>query len=61
MVVLALAMVPSPTAKALARKLNIICDQHGFMTEAHSSRWIRGAASRILSLFSRKELLHECE
>ena len=86
MVVLALAMVPSPTARALARKLNIICDQHGFMTEAHlklrpvdtltsgiylagTAQWPKdipdtlasasGAASRILSLFSRKELLHE--
>ncbi|MCL0095710.1 CoB--CoM heterodisulfide reductase iron-sulfur subunit A family protein [Dehalococcoidia bacterium] len=86
MVVLALAMVPSTTARVLARKLNIICDQHGFMTEAHlklrpvdtltsgmylagTAQWPKdipdtlasasGAASRILSLFSRAVLLHE--
>ncbi len=86
MVVLALAMVPSPTARALARKLNIICDEYGFMTEAHlklrpvdtltsgiylagTAQWPKdipdtlasasGAASRILSLFSRTVLLHE--
>ena len=86
LVVLATAMVPSPGAKELARKLNIIADQHGFITEAHiklrpvetltsgiyiagTAQWPRdlpdtiasagGAASKILSLFSRKELLHE--
>ncbi|NQT05288.1 MAG: CoB--CoM heterodisulfide reductase iron-sulfur subunit A family protein, partial [Dehalococcoidia bacterium] len=86
LVILATAMVPSPGAKELARKLNIIFDQHGFITEAHiklrpvetltsgvyiagTAQWPRdlpdtiasasGAASKILSLFSRKELLHE--
>jgi len=86
LVVLATAMVPSPEAKDLARKLNIIADQHGFITEAHiklrpvetltagiylagTAQWPRdlpdtvasasGAASKILSLFSRKELLHD--
>ncbi len=86
LVVLATAMVPSPGVKELARKLNIITDQHGFITEAHiklrpvetltagiylagTAQWPRdlpdtiasasGAASKILSLFSRKELLHE--
>ena len=86
LVVLATAMVPSPGAKELARKLNIIFDQYGFLTEAHlklrpvetltsgiylagTAQWPRdlpdtvssasGSASKILSLFSRKELLHE--
>jgi heterodisulfide reductase subunit A len=86
LVVLATAMVPAPGARELARKLNIITDQHGFITEAHiklrpvetltsgiylagTAQWPRdlpdtvasasGAASKILSLFSRKELLHE--
>ena len=86
LVVLALAMVPAPGAKELARKLNVIYDQYGFITEAHiklrpvetltsgvylagTAQWPRdlpdtissasGAASKILSLFSRKELLHE--
>ncbi|MFC1916462.1 FAD-dependent oxidoreductase [Chloroflexota bacterium] len=86
LVVLATAMVPSPGIKELARKLNIISDKHGFITEAHiklrpvetltsgvylagTAQWPRdlpdtvssagGAASKILSLFSRKELLHE--
>jgi heterodisulfide reductase subunit A len=86
MVVLATAMVPGPGAKELARKLNIIADEHGFMTEAHiklrpvetltsgiylagTAQWPRdlpdtissasGAASKVLSLFSRRELLHE--
>lgn len=86
LVVLATAMVPRPEAKELARKLNIITDQYGFITEAHiklrpvetltsgiylagTAQWPRdlpdtiasasGAASKILSLFSRKELLHE--
>ncbi|MBU2535607.1 MAG: CoB--CoM heterodisulfide reductase iron-sulfur subunit A family protein [Chloroflexota bacterium] len=86
LVVLATAMVPSPGVRELARKLNIITDQHGFITEAHiklrpvetltsgiylagTAQWPRdlpdtvasasGAASKILSLFSRKELLHE--
>ncbi len=86
LVVLATAMVPSPGARELARKLNIIVDQYGFITEAHiklrpvetltagiylagTAQWPRdlpdtiasasGAASKILSLFSRKELLHE--
>lgn len=86
LVVLATAMVPSPEAKELARKLNIIADQHGFITEAHiklrpvetltsgiylagTAQWPRdlpdtvasasGAASKILSLFSREELLHD--
>ena len=86
LVVLATAMVPSSGVKELARKLNIIFDEHGFITEAHiklrpvetltsgiylagTAQWPRdlpdtvssasGAASKILSLFSRKELLHE--
>jgi heterodisulfide reductase subunit A len=86
MVVLATAMVSSPGARDLARKLNIISDANGFMSEAHlklrpvetltsgiylagTAQWPRdipetiasasGAASKILSLFSRKELLHE--
>ena len=86
LVVLATAMVPNPGAKELARKLNIIVDQYGFITEAHiklrpvetltagiylagTAQWPRdlpdtiasasGAASKILSLFSRRELLHE--
>ena len=86
LVVLATAMVPSPGVKELARKLNIIVDQYGFITEAHiklrpvetltagiylagTAQWPRdlpdtvasasGAASKILSLFSRKELLHD--
>ncbi len=86
MVVLATAMVPSPEVKKLARKLNIISDEHGFISEAHiklrpvetltagiylagTAQWPRdlpdtissasGAASKVLSLFSRKELLHE--
>jgi heterodisulfide reductase subunit A len=86
LVVLATAMVPSPTVRELARKLNIIVDAHGFVSEAHiklrpvetltagiylagTAQWPRdipdtvssasGAASKILSLFSRKELLHE--
>ncbi len=86
LVVLATAMVPSAGAKDLARRLNIIADQHGFITEAHiklrpvetltagiyisgTAQWPRdlpdtvssasGAASKILSLFSRKELLHD--
>jgi heterodisulfide reductase subunit A len=86
LVVLATAMVPSLGIKELARKLNIIFDEHGFITEAHiklrpvetltsgiylagTAQWPRdlpdtvssasGAASKILSLFSRKELLHE--
>jgi heterodisulfide reductase subunit A2 len=86
MVVLATAMVASPGARELARKLNIISDANGFISEAHlklrpvetltsgiylagTAQWPRdipetiasasGAASKILSLFSRKELLHE--
>jgi heterodisulfide reductase subunit A len=86
MVVLATAMVSSPGVKELARKLNIISDANGFLSEAHiklrpvetltsgiylagTAQWPRdipetiasasGAASKILSLFSRKELLHE--
>jgi heterodisulfide reductase subunit A len=86
MVVLATTMVPRPDAKDLARKLNIISDQNGFLTEAHlklrpvdtltsgiylagAAQWPKdipdtiasasGAASRILSLFSRQELLHD--
>ena len=85
LVVLATALVPSPGAKDLARKLNVISDGYGFITEAHiklrpvetltagiylagTAQWPRdlpdtissasGAASKILSLFSRKELLH---
>ena len=88
MVVLAMAMVPSIDAKALSRKLNIISDNFGFMSEAHiklrpvetltSGIFLAGtcqaprdisdtissasaAASKVLSLFSRKELLHEPE
>lgn len=86
LVILATAMVPSPGAKEMARKLNIISDEYGFLTEAHpklrpvetltsgiylagTAQWPRdlpdtisqasGSASKILSLFSRKELLHE--
>ena len=86
LVVLATAMVPSSAVRELARKLNIIVDAQGFVTEAHiklrpvetltagiylagTAQWPRdipdtvssasGAASKILSLFSRKELLHE--
>ena len=86
LVVLATAMVPSPEVRELARKLNIIFDEYGFITEAHiklrpvetltsgiylsgTAQWPRdlpdtvssasGAASKTLSLFSRKELLHE--
>lgn len=86
MVVLASAIVPRANARELARTLNIISDQHGFMTEAHlklrpvdtltagiylagTAQWPKdipdtiasasGAASRILSLFSRRELLHD--
>jgi len=86
LVVLATAMVPSPEVKELARRLNIIFDEYGFITEAHiklrpvetltagiylagTAQWPRdlpdtiasasGAASKILSLFSRKELLHD--
>jgi heterodisulfide reductase subunit A len=86
LVVLAMAMVPRPEAKELARRLNIIADEHGFLTEAHiklrpvesltsgvylagTAQWPRdipdtiasagAAASKVISLFSRKELLHE--
>ena len=86
LVVLATAMVPTSAVRELARKLNIIVDEHGFVSEAHiklrpvetltagiylagAAQWPRdlpdtvssasGAASKILSLFSRKELLHE--
>ena len=86
MVVLATAMVPSPGVRELARRLNIITDGHGFISEAHiklrpvetltsgiylagTAQWPRdipdtvasasGAASKVLSLFSRQELLHE--
>ena len=86
LVVLATAMVPNPKVVELARKLNILFDAHGFLTEAHiklrpietltagvylagTAQWPRdipdtissasGAASKILSLFSRKELLHD--
>jgi heterodisulfide reductase subunit A len=86
LVVLATAMVPSPAVRELARKLNIIVDAHGFISEAHiklrpvetltagiylagTAQWPRdipdtvssasGAASKILSLFSWKELLHD--
>jgi heterodisulfide reductase subunit A len=86
LVVLATAMVPSEGIKELARKLNIITNEHGFVTEAHlklrpvetltagiflagTAQWPRdlpdtvssasGAASKVISLFSRKELLHE--
>jgi heterodisulfide reductase subunit A-like polyferredoxin len=86
LVVLATAMVPSPGIRDLARKLNIITDQQGFLTEAHlklrpvetltagiylagTAQWPRtipdtvasasGAASKIISLFSREELLHD--
>ncbi len=86
LVVLALAMVPRPETKELGRRLNIIFDEYGFLTEAHiklrpvesltsgiylagTAQWLRdlpdtvasasAAASKILSLFSRKELLHE--
>jgi heterodisulfide reductase subunit A len=86
LVVLAQAMVPRPTTRELARKLNIASDEYGFLTEAHiklrpvesltsgiylagTAQWPRdlpdtiasaeAAASKVLSLFSRKELLHE--
>ena len=86
LVILTLAMVPKVGIKELARKLNILFDAHGFLSEAHiklrpvetltagiylagTAQWPRdipdtvasasGAASKILSLFSRKELLHE--
>jgi heterodisulfide reductase subunit A len=86
MVVLATAMVPRAGTRDLARKLNIISDAHGFLSEAHiklrpvetltagiflagTAQWPRdlpdtissasGAASKVLSLFSRSELLHE--
>jgi len=86
LVVLALAMVPRPETKELGRKLNIIFDEHGFLTEAHiklrpvesltsgvylagTAQWPRdlpdtvasasAAAGKVLSLFSREELLHE--
>lgn len=86
LVVLALGIVPNPGAKELFRKLNVIFDGYGFLTEAHPKlrpvetltagiylagtvQWPKdlpdtvsqasGAASKVLSLFSRKELLHE--
>lgn len=86
LVVLALAMVPRLETKELGRRLNIILDEHGFLTEAHiklrpvesltsgiylagTAQWPRdlpdtvasasAAASKVLSLFSRRELLHE--
>jgi heterodisulfide reductase subunit A len=86
LVVLARAMVPRPTTREMARKLNIASDEHGFLTEAHiklrpvesltsgiylagTAQWPRdlpdtiasaeAAASKVLSLFSREELLHE--
>jgi heterodisulfide reductase subunit A len=86
MVVLALGMTPSAGAKDLLRRLNIISDEFGFVTEAHPKlrpvetltvgifpagtaqaprdisdtvSQASGAASKVLSLFSRKELLHE--
>ena len=86
LVVLALPMVPRPETRELCRRLNIISDEYGFLTEAHiklrpvesltsgiylagTAQWPRdlpdtiasasAAASKILSLFSRKELLHE--
>jgi heterodisulfide reductase subunit A len=86
LVVLAMATVPSPGAKDLARLLNINTDPYGFIQEAHPKLapvetltagiylagtsqapkdiphaiyQAGGAASKILSLFSRKELVHE--
>jgi len=86
LVVLATAMVPRPDTRELSRKLNIITDEHGFLSEAHiklrpvesltsgvylagTAQWPRdlpdtvssasAAASKVISLFSRKELLHE--
>jgi len=86
LVVLATGMIPSKGAKNLLRKLNIISDEYGFITEAHPKlrpvetltlgiypagtaqaprdipdtiSQASGAASKVLSLFSRKELLHE--
>ncbi|HEY42317.1 MAG TPA: CoB--CoM heterodisulfide reductase iron-sulfur subunit A family protein [Dehalococcoidia bacterium] len=86
LVVLARAMVPRPTTRELARRLNIASDEHGFLTEAHiklrpvesltsgiylagTAQWPRdvpdtiasaeAAACKVLSLFSREELLHE--
>ena len=85
LVVLAMATVPSPGARDLARLLNINTDAHGFIQEAHPKLapvetltagiylagaaqapkdiphaiyQASGAASKILSLFSRKELVH---
>jgi len=86
LVVLALAIVPRPETNELARKLNIIYDEYGFLSEAHiklrpvesltagiylagTAQWPRdlpdtiasasAAAGKVLSLFSRQELLHE--
>ncbi len=86
LVVLAMATVPSPGAKDLARLLNVNTDPYGFIQEAHPKLapvetltagiylagtsqapkdiphtiyQASGAASKILSLFSRKELIHE--
>ena len=86
LVVLAMATVPSPGAKDLARLLNVNTDAYGFIQEAHPKLapvetltagiylagtsqapkdiphaiyQASGAASKILSLFSRKELIHE--
>ncbi len=86
LVVLAMATVPNPGAKELARLLNINTDPYGFIQEAHPKLapvetltagiylagtsqapkdiphaiyQAGGAASKILSLFSRKELVHE--
>ena len=86
LVVLATAIVPRPETSELVRKLSIISDEYGFLTEAHiklrpvesqtagvflagTAQWPRdlpdtiasasAAAGKVLSLFSRKELLHE--
>jgi len=86
LVVLAMATVPNPGAKDLARLLNVNTDPYGFIQEAHPKLapvetltagiylagtsqapkdiphtiyQASGAASKILSLFSRKELIHE--
>ncbi len=85
-VVLAMAVVAHPTARTLARTLNIIVDGHGFASEAHMKLGpvetltagitiagtcqmpkdishavysASGAASKVISQFSREELLHD--
>lgn len=86
MVVLATAMRPQPGIEALAQKLSVSYDQHGFINEAHpklrpvetntagifvagacqaprdipdSVAMASAAASKVLALFSKKELERE--